>query len=170
MNKVSVFSWFSFSFRTNTKTTPTGNAYFDQAEIWYTYRVTKGNYKNLIRGLSDRNLIKTHGSVSCGQRKQGVHKWEQVYLRFSRIYRSVIFYLKNTKFAVKVPAYNWKLHSKVEVNHASRFRDTSDQSFGFCSSLIFTSFRTNSKIPLTRECMPQSSWNLAHVQENQRQI
>jgi len=32
--------------------------------------------------------------------------------RFSRFHRSVIFYPKNTKFAVEVPAYNRKLHNK----------------------------------------------------------
>ena len=57
--------------------------------------------------------------------------------QFSRIHRSVIFYLKNTEFAVEVLVYNRKLHSKVEVNCVSRFQDTSDQSFGFCSSLFF---------------------------------
>jgi len=40
-------------------------------------------------------------------------------LRFSCIHRSVIFYPKSTKFAVEVPAYNRKQHSKVEVNCAS---------------------------------------------------
>jgi len=38
-----------------------------------------------------------------------------------RIHGSVIFYLKSTKFAVKVPAYNRRLHSKFEVNRASSF-------------------------------------------------
>ena len=60
--------------------------------------------------------------------------------RFSCIHRSVIFYLKNTKFAVEVLAYNRKLHSKVEVNCVSRFQNTSDQSFGFCSSFFFLFF------------------------------
>ena len=60
--------------------------------------------------------------------------------RFSRIHRSMIFYLKNTKFVVEVSVYNRKLHSKVEVNRASRFRDTSDQSFGFCSWFFYSSF------------------------------
>jgi len=57
--------------------------------------------------------------------------------QFSRIHRSMIFYLKNTKFAVEVPAYNRKLHSKVEVNRTSRFRHTIDQSLSFCSSFFF---------------------------------
>ena len=61
--------------------------------------------------------------------------------RFIRIHRFVIFNPKKTKFAVKVPAYNRKLHSKVEINHASQFRDTSDQSFGFCSSFFFLSHK-----------------------------
>ena len=60
--------------------------------------------------------------------------------RFSRIHRSVIFYPKNTKFTVEVPTYNRKLHSKIEVNHASRFRNTSNQSFGFCSWFFFLFF------------------------------
>ena len=33
---------------------------------------------------------------------------------------SVIFYPKNTKFAVEVPAYQGRLHSKIEANRASR--------------------------------------------------
>ena len=64
-------------------------------------------------------------------------------LRFSHIHRSVIFYRKNTKFAVEVPAYSRKLHYKVEVNRASNFRDMSDQSFGFCSSFFFLFFFSN---------------------------
>ena len=72
-------------------------------------------------------------------------------LRFSRIHRSVTFYLKITKFAVELPAYKGRLDSKIEVNCARRFRDTRDQSFSFCSSFFFlllasSSFRTNHKI------------------------
>ena len=71
-------------------------------------------------------------------------------LQFSRIYRSVTFYPKITKFSVELPAYKERLDSKIEVNHARRFRDTRDQSFSFCS-LFFSSspsssFRTNRKI------------------------
>ena len=73
--------------------------------------------------------------------------------QFSRIHRSVIFYLKNTKFTVEVPAYNRKLHSKVEVNFASCFQDMGNQSFGFCSSFFSSSFCTNIKITLTQECL-----------------
>jgi len=62
--------------------------------------------------------------------------------RFSRIHnhRPVIFYLKNIKFAVEVPIYKGRVHSKNEANRASRFRDTSEQSFSFCSS-----FRTQTQ-------------------------
>jgi len=72
-----------------------------------------------------------------GHAQTGVSILTGINLQFSCIYRSVIFYLKNTKFVVEVPAYNRKLHAKFEVNHASRFRDMSDQSFSFCSSFLF---------------------------------
>ena len=87
--------------------------------------------------------IKTHGSVSCGPRKTGRAQTGVSILtgttktRFSRIHRSVIFYPKITKFAVELPAYKGTLHTKIEVNRASRFRDTSEQSFIFCSSFFF---------------------------------
>ena len=35
-------------------------------------------------------------------------------LQFSRIRNSMIFYLKNTKVAVEVPAYQGRLHTKFE--------------------------------------------------------
>ena len=43
------------------------------------------------------------------------------------------FIWRKPNLTVEVPAINRKLHSIVEVNRASCFRDTSDQSFGFCS-------------------------------------
>ena len=73
--------------------------------------------------------------MSWGPRKRGVCKWSEyithsLRIQFSRIHRSFIFYLKNTKFAVEVPAYKGRLHSKKnEANCASHFRDTSEQSF-----------------------------------------
>ena len=54
--------------------------------------------------------------------------------RFSRIHRSMHAYdplSEEHQISVEVPAYNRKLHSKVKVNHASRFRYTSDQSSSF---------------------------------------
>ena len=79
---------------------------------------------------------------------------QQLKSQFSRIHRSVIFYPKNTTFVVEVPAFNRKLHSKVEVNCTSCFLDTSDQSFGFCSSFFFSSsFCINTEITLTQECI-----------------
>ena len=46
----------------------------------------------------------------------------------------MIFYLKSTKFAVEVPACDWRLNSKFEVNHAMRYKFQ-----------CFFSFRTNTK-------------------------
>ena len=85
--------------------------------------------------------IKTHGSVmrhkKTGRAQTGVSILTGITKsQFSRTYRSMIFYPKNTKFAVEVPAYNRKLHSEVEVNHASRFQDKSDQGFSFFSSFF----------------------------------
>ena len=50
---------------------------------------------------------------------------------FMHLYIYVIFYPKNTKFAVEVPTHDGRLHSKFGVNHASHFWDTRDQSFSF---------------------------------------
>jgi len=43
----------------------------------------------------------------------------------------MIFYLKNTKVAVEVPAYQGRLHTKFEENCVKRFRDMSEQTFKF---------------------------------------
>ena len=61
--------------------------------------------------------------------------------RFSRIHKSMIFYLEISKFAVEVPSYKWRLHTKIKVNRASLFRDMKDLCFFFPSS-----FCTNYKI------------------------
>jgi len=50
---------------------------------------------------------------------------------------SVVFYLINPKVAVEVPAYQGRLHIKFEENHVKRFRDMSEQTFKFFSSLSF---------------------------------
>ena len=96
--------------------------------------------------------------MSCGPRKRACTN-----KKFSHIHRSVIVYPKNTKFAVEVPAYYRKLHTKVEVKRTSCFRDTSEQSVSFCSSLFFL-------LCAKTQNMLRSRWNLAHVQGNQRQM
>ena len=105
---------------------------------------------NLFHLIVIQDMIKTHGSVSCGPRSPG-HVQMGVSIitgttkkQFSRIHRSVIVYLKITKFAVEVPGYKGRQHAKIKVNHASCFRDTSEQIFRvfFPSS----SFNTNYKI------------------------
>ena len=79
--------------------------------------------------------IKTHSSVSYGPRsprraKTGVSILTGTTKQpFSRTHRFVIFDLKITKFAVEVPTYKGRLDSKIKVNHASHFRDTSEQIF-----------------------------------------
>ena len=96
--------------------------------------------------VSFLNEIKTHSSVVVQPNKTGRAQTGVGILtgitksRFSRIHKSMIFYLKNIKFAVEVPAYNRKLHFKVEVNRTSCFRDMSDQSFSFCSLFFFFLF------------------------------
>ena len=126
--------------------------------------------------------IKTHGSVSCGPRSLGRAQTGvgiltgTTKLRFSRIHRSVTFYQKITKFAVELPAYNYKgrLDSKIEVNRARRFRDTRDQSFSFCSSFFFLLillllllllrlFAQIEKSAITCKCVLWSGWNLVHL-------
>ena len=58
---------------------------------------------------SPETFIKTHSSVSCCPRSPGhTNEGEEQQSSDFRVYVyiSVIFYLKNTKFAVDVPAYN----------------------------------------------------------------
>ena len=50
-------------------------------------------------------------------------------LRSSHIRNYIIFYLKNTKVAVEVPAYQGKLHTKFEENCVKCIRDMSEQTF-----------------------------------------
>ena len=45
---------------------------------------------------------------------------------------------------MEVPAYKGKLHSKIEANCAGRFRDTSEQSFSFCSSFFLHKHKNHS--------------------------
>ena len=69
----------------------------------------------------------------------------------SCIRNSIIFYLKNTKVAVEVPAYQGRLRIKFEENRVKRFRDMSEQAFEFISLLFFSlSFCTLGKIAVTR--------------------
>ena len=65
--------------------------------------------------------------------------------RFSHIRNSMIFYPKNTKAAVEVPAYQGRQHTKFEENHVKRIRDMSEQTFEF----FFFIFCTLEKIALT---------------------
>ena len=58
----------------------------------------------------------------------------QTTMRFSRIRNSMIFYPKNTKVDVEVPAYQGRLHTKFEENCVKRFRDMSERTFKFFSS------------------------------------
>jgi len=66
--------------------------------------------------------------------------------RFSRIRNSMIFYPKNTKVAVEVPAYQGRLRTKFEDNCVKGFQDMSESSF--C---------TLEKIAVTRKLILQSS-------------
>ena len=43
----------------------------------------------------------------------------------------MIFYPKNTKVGVEMPAYQGRLHTKFEENHVEHFRDMSEQTFEF---------------------------------------
>ena len=79
--------------------------------------------------------------------------------RFSRIRNSIMFYLKNTKVAVKVAAYQGRLHTKFEENRVKFFRDMSEQTLKFSSS----SFCTLEKIAVTCTLVVQSSRNLVHL-------
>ena len=79
------------------------------------------------------NIIKTHGSVSCGPRSRRATPVSILTGRtktsFSHLCISVITYLIGTKFATQLPASQGSLHSKFEGNRSSHFRDTSCQSF-----------------------------------------
>ena len=87
---------------------------------------------------------------------------------FSRVCNSMIFYPKNTKVAVEVPAYQGKVHTKFEENFVKRFWDLSEQSFKFFL-LIFRLFALE-KITVTCKLVLQSSWNLVHLWGVQRQL
>ena len=52
-------------------------------------------------------------------------------LQFLRVRFSMIFYPKNARVVVEVPAYQGRLHTKFEENRAKHFRDMSEQTFEF---------------------------------------
>ena len=52
-------------------------------------------------------------------------------LRFSCIHSSVVFYLIDTKFAVEVPSYQRRLHTKFEESSVGLSQDMSEQTFMF---------------------------------------
>ena len=75
----------------------------------YLYIISIKTRSNLLEGIKYVVRPKKTGRAQTGvSMLTGITK-----SRFSRIHRSVIFYPKNTKFAVEVRAYNRKLHSKV---------------------------------------------------------
>ena len=68
-------------------------------------------------------------------------------MQFSHLCNSVIPYPIGTKFATDVPASYGSLHTKVEENRSSHFRDTSEQNVVLISSFFSsTSFRTIRKL------------------------
>jgi len=73
----------------------------------------------------------------------------------------MIFYPKNTKVAVEVPAYQGRLHTKFEENHVKRFRDIamSEQTFKF----FLRFFCILEKIAVTCKFVLQSNWNLVNL-------
>jgi len=116
-----------------------------------------------------RVSIKTHGMCRATQEALGAHNRSE-YInrskkkRFSRIHRSVIFYSKLTKFAVKVVAYKGRLDTKFEVNCVRRFRDMRDQNSSFFIVLqFFFFFAQITNLALTRKHVFWSSWNLVHL-------
>ena len=66
--------------------------------------------------------------------------------QYSHLCSSVIPYPIGTKFAREVSASKGSLHTKVEENRSSHFRDTSEQNFVLISSFFSSSFRTHRKI------------------------
>ena len=68
--------------------------------------------------------------------------------RSSRIHYSMIFYPKNTKVAVEVPAYQGRLHTKFEKNCVKRFQDMSEQTF----KIFFLAFFSLSFHTLEKNC------------------
>ena len=66
--------------------------------------------------------------------------------QFSHLCSSVIPYPIGTTFAREVPASKGSLHTKLEENRSSHFRDTSEQNFVLISSFFSSSFRTLRKI------------------------
>ena len=88
--------------------------------------------------------IKTHGSVSCGPRSRRATPVSILTGRtktsFSHLCISVITYPIGTTFATQLPASQGSLHSKLEGNRSSHFRDTSCQSFVFFLRYFFFFF------------------------------
>ena len=75
--------------------------------------------------------------------------------QFSHLCSSVIPYPIGTKFAREVPASKGSLHTKLEENRSSHFRDTSEQNFVLISSFFSStsSFRTFAKSAIKHECV-----------------
>ena len=57
-------------------------------------------------------------------------------MHFSHLCSSVIPYPFGTKFSREVPASKGNLHTKLEENRSSHFRDTSEQKFVLISSFF----------------------------------
>ena len=85
-------------------------------------------------------LIKTHGSVSCGPKIQDMPKLRQYINRNNKV---TIFYalitLIDAKVAEEVPAYQGRLLTKFEENLVSHFQHMSEQTFMFFTSFYFSS-------------------------------
>ena len=71
---------------------------------------------------------------------------------FSHFCISVIPYLIETKFATELPASQGSLHTKLEGNRFSHFRDMSCQSFDFFFFFVFS--HTCKNCYKTRICVP----------------
>ena len=95
-------------------------------------QINHEHYSNYSTGtFSIQNCKNMHAN-----RNEYINRNNKVAI-FLCIHKSVTFYPKITKFAVKLPAYEGRLDFKLEVNRARRFRDMRDQSFSFCSSFFF---------------------------------
>ena len=69
--------------------------------------------------MSTSLTFKTHGSVSHAPKKWGMHSLHKYIstknkVRFRRIHSSVIYCSNKTKFAVEVPAYQERAHTRSE--------------------------------------------------------
>ena len=116
------------------------------------------HFKHNLSIYDQEFITSRHTVVCCAAQEAGVPPVSILTGRkktqFSHLCSSVIPYPIGTKFAREVPASKGSLHTKLEENRSSYFRDTSEQNFVLISSFFSsTSFRTFAKSAIKYECV-----------------